>query len=750
MIGIQQPEMLLLSVLLIPMLVIMYRLNERYGKGVMAAHLLVGGVLVLALSSPYLVQETSVDESSSITVIDDRSPSSELMEKPSIEFDDIEVDRIEVASGNQSDIENGLIRNLEPGKNYLVLSDYQTDGHERVTEEFSSINASINFLQTDMDTDHSVRIRGPESTVIGAENSFMVEVHSTEEEIPEPVVHVNGETVNLEDLEEGSWSFDYSFNNEGDYTITSNINENGYYEENQEFNKVVNVRQKPQIATVGSEGSLEENLEEFYRIDNFDSAPEDVEDYLTLILKEEVVINDELREHVIEGNGLIQTGEISSTIDSILPVRESEEHDDSEGAQVVFAIDSSVIAADCPSNVCFNPSEELTEETTNQALAIAYSLIEELPMNNRVGAIAYQHEAYSIDEPRMLSTNRNFLLGEIEKIRPEGNALHHNGLKGAVEQLDTDEDEGNIIMITDANENPYNTHHNTFEKAETVSSETDAQVITVGVGENPNQDFLESVAEKGNGFYLDASQTNKLSFMFEAGGAADETVPLVAVNPSHYITENLDMTATATNFHGVEPRRGADLLVTGTNGNPYLTTWNYGLGRVAQFTAGDTELSELTTYDPDLLSRTVAWTVGDPDRNKDEWFEIESGREGDTIEARSSENIQDFRRQGENLYVKELNPETTGIHEINNRKYAYNYRESIEEIGYNNKMSEAASRTGGKVYTQDQMDEIQDNLIDDSSSQKVEERNDLSSHLIALGLIILLGEIGFRKRSGRK
>lgn len=753
MISFQYPELLGLILVLTLLLFIAYRTGSDHTRNIMLGHFFAGAALVIALSSPYIVENSTIEEQPRVVVLDDQSPSSQLMQKPELDLEGIEADKNIVSTGNSTDLESGFVRNLEPNTQYLVMSDMQAESTEKITQEYSKVNSTLNFLKTEMDQDTSVTVSGPDSTVVGASNQFTVQVHSTTDNTPEPEVTVNGQTVRLKEQDSGVWSFSYSFDSEGDQRVYAGIEHQDENPQNNEFFKSVYVQEKPQLLSIGDEGDLEEELGEFYDIENRNSLPSDLSDYYSVIMKQDTEITPELTEYIIEGNGLVYTGNYDSDINPVLPVRESDQDSDSEGAQIVFAIDSSIIAADCPTKVCFTEADsedvgEVTGETTNQALRIAYSLISDLPYNNRVGAIAYRQEAYQIDRPKMLAENRDYLLQELEKIRPEGNALHHNGLQGAREILE-EGDEGNIILISDANRNEYNTNANTFEQAEDLASNTDAQIITVGVGDNPNEEFLSKVAENGGGFYLDASDSGRLNFMFEAGGAADETVPLINVNPNHFITDGLELRSTATNFNQVKPRRGADLLVTGTNGNPFLTTWNYGLGRVAAFSAGDSDLSEIMSYDPMLASRSVSWTVGDPNRKQDDWIEIDSGRIGEVVEARSSNNIEGFRRQGPDLYVKEIEPNSTGFNQINGRTYSYNYNEELEKIGYNQEIEQFATDTGGNVYTPADQEQIVEDLQEDSQ-REVETRRNLAPYFLMLGMIILLGEIGYRKRSGRK
>ena len=68
------------------------------------------------------------------------------------------------------------------------------------------------------------------------------------------------------------------------------------------------------------------------------------------------------------------------------------------------------------------------------------------------------------------------------------------------------------------------------------------------------------------------------------------TYSLFAYSPDHFITKNVNLTANITGYNDVTPKAGAErLVITSTNGKPVLTTWRFGLGRVAALTTDNGE-----------------------------------------------------------------------------------------------------------------------------------------------------------------
>ncbi|MFB6147758.1 MAG: VWA domain-containing protein, partial [Candidatus Nanohaloarchaea archaeon] len=426
--------------------------------------------------------------------------------------------------------------------------------------------------------------------------------------------------------------------------------------------------------------------------------------------------------YVSKGNGIVYTGNYDPNMD-ILPVKKIPERKQNQGAKIMLAIDI---------------SQGTEGGTAGMIKQIAYNLVEKLPYNNRVGAIAYNRYAYRISSPEPLATNRDYLKRRIASLQPSGPSFHNNGIRGAKRLLNST---GNIILVSDGRMGGLASNMNVRAKAKEAAEDLDVRLITVGVGENRNEEFLQTLAEKGNGFYLDAQESGRLQFRFQAGGASGRTVPLVVVNPNHFITDGLSLSSAATFFDPVKPRRSAKLLVTGTSGRPFLTTWRYGLGRVAAFSGGSPGLTQVTRLDPLLLTRTVSWAVGDPKRKQERWLQVENGRRPGEVELEASYRLPGFQREGRELFTRDVEPEKLGFHSVRNMTYGYSYRKELERLGYSQNMRQIVRATGGEVYTPGEMKEIVSDMKQSSRKQVVTKKT-LSVPLLALALLLFLGEVG--------
>ncbi|MDY6765875.1 MAG: hypothetical protein SVW77_00750, partial [Candidatus Nanohaloarchaea archaeon] len=367
-----------------------------------------------------------------------------------------------------------------------------------------------------------------------------------------------------------------------------------------------------------------------------------------------------------------------------------------------------------------------------------------LPFNNRAGAIAYNRDAYLVSRPQPLSLHRRRLKEKIARLQPGGPSFHNAGLKGAAELLNGT---GNIIWITDGKIGGLGANEQVPAKTRRIARNLDVRLITVAVGGDANTGFLRQVTDTANGMFLDSSDAGRLQFVFAAGGAAGKASRLVVVDPSHFITQREELSAAVTGFDPVTPRTGAELLVTGTGGQPFLTTWRYGLGRVAAFSGGNRELTQLRRDDPSLLLRTVSWAVGEPGRKEERWIDIENGHVGSPVQVRASYPVTGLKRQGDDLYTGELEPDGSGFHTFAGNTYAYNYNPELSRVGYRD-VERLARRTGGEVFQSGETAAIREQATE-FSAKTVPTKTPVTNYLLVAALVVFLGEVGYRKMNGR-
>ena len=725
MILFETPEILLLIPLILFLTWKAYRMTGLKRK-IGFLNIFTVLVLVMAAAGPEMPLTQEEDLRPSVTAIEDNSESSQLIEnwRSGIESSNLEVRTV----NSDSESFEAQVRSITgEGEEYLFVSDLQFDSD--LPEYFSENNISVNLLTPEMREEHAVEITGPDQTVIGAENSFEVEVDSSTEESSEVEVFLNNETIRSG---EPPLELNMSFEEEGVEELSASIDTDDEYSENNQYFKAVKVMEKPEVASVGERSGLEEEFSDFYEIESYDSLPNELDSYQALILKESAD-SEELRDYMVDGGGVMYTG--SDYSNDYLPVRSAEKDDRTDAPMIIFAIDISVGTA-----------ESGASESAKQ---IAYQLVEGLPDNSRVGVVAYNRYAYDVIEPTLLASGREEVQSRISRLQPEGPTFHNYGLRASEDMISRNQGQGNVVMITDGKISTLAERNNVRRESEIEADTLSGRLITIGVGDEfpaeideEQRTFLKDLAERTEGgFYLDGNSAGELGLTFDAGGGSSQMQPLVVSNSNHFITEGYRPNGTVFEVDGARPRTAASQLVSTASGEPVLTTTRYGLGRVAAFTADNRNLEALMERDPALVGRTMSWVSGP----LDEELWVEGDRIGDRFQMISRERIPGFSRESDERYVRELNPESPGFHEAENLTYSANYRPEIEDIGYNEEEFSSFTHEGN-VYTEDNINVLFDRI----GTETVESTDnvDLTPYLVGLALLFYLGFVGLRKRNG--
>lgn len=745
MISFQAPELLIL--LMLPLALTLKILSfNRYRKLIAFFNILIATSLILAAAGPQLTLDRDSAPAPQVTVVQDSSESSSLIQNREFSTDEAELIYRGINSDNQ-DFTAQVKSMTESGENVLFVSDFQTST-EGLTTYFRDNNISSNAFRGDMKKENAVRIEGPSETVIGAKNSYEARVSSTSNK---SMITVGMDNQTLYDGRP-PYEFNRSFDKKGFKKIWVETSVEDEFGANNEYYKTVRVRDKPEIASIGSHGNFEEQLEEFYDIQNFESAPEELEDFDAVLAKESSS-SQRIRNYIIEGGGLIYTGDSYSQ--PYLPVGQSERQSNTDAPLVVLLMDISQNMG-CPESdkaIECDSSEDLDQNQIAMSIRLAYEIVENLPDNSRVSLIPYADKAYSqgIEEPRLLGTNRNQVLEDVSSIAPASKPAYHNrGLIAANTLVSSMEVKGNVVMISNGkipfSFNP-DRQRRLREDSLKEASNFNSKLITVGVDsgfQSPpekGEEFLKELSERSSGgFYLDGKEDN-LNFNFSAGGGSSQLELLRVTDSTHFITQDYRVGVSVPGMDATTAKPTASQLISTVSGKPFLTTWRYGIGKVSAFSGDNQNLDALMQKSPGIVGRTFSWTTRPENRSL--W--IEGKREGDDFKIVSDNERENYTRKASNRYVKDLNPGDNGFYSEKNLTYSKNYRPEIEEVGYNEeKMSELT--VNGRVYTEEDINEFFENVkAEESNSTKT---FDLRPYVLAVTLLMYLGFVGLRKRKG--
>ena len=756
----QNPLMVLLTLLSIPLMVRAYRTEKLEWKIVGVLNIATLLLLSLAAASPAVQTQVDTVSDKELVYLTDSSDSM-LNTSEQVDIEGVSVQRKIIGSGNSSDLESSLIDSVRRNQTYLVKSDFRgIDDPQRIIDVYENHNSSIYFVKPDLPKEASVSLEGPSTTVPGAENSFTATISSTDNSQKQVTVFIDGEEVTSKKVR-GEFTVNREFTDEGYHRIEARVESDDRYSSNNRYYKSVRVVEKPEILVIGESGKLQEKLSEFYDITTETIPPEDLSDYYAVVLKEKLDSSEELEPFLIEGNGLVYTGDKSM---DILPVEPAEDRRSTSNPKIIIGID---ISEGIGQNL---------KKSKNYSTRFLAGLKQEIP-GTQVGVFAYNSSVVSFGQPEPLANNSFYrrILSIRGNVPPNGVAYQIRALRHAKDTLEGSP--GNIVLMTDLeipgdggikgkdlselSRNP-SSGTRLYSRSEYVSTflgEISSlrenvrlhTVITNDVDDAYSDRItLDEVESRGGSFvYRDFGEfEEKIGNRIQGGGGSDESIASI-YDDSHFITRDLEkVSLPVSDLSKVDTRETAQKLLATSRNRPVLSTWRYGLGRVAAYSAGDQDLNGFLNQEPKLVSNSISWAVGDPLRKDNETLEVNSARYPDEVEVSSDRKLDSLIRKAGGTYETEVKPDSLGFHRYRNRHiYTYNYNSELENLGYRDEIIKSlAEQTGGRVLKARDLGSIKSEITP-STSRTVDFRS-FTPHLLVVALILFLSQVGYRKRMG--
>jgi Mg-chelatase subunit ChlD len=713
-------------------------------------------LLVAAATGPYTVATRETPGEPRVTLLVDESDSMavapDVADRLVADIEDagVPVTRATIATGDESPIGDGVAANLRENGTVVVLSDGQvTEGRslQSVADVAADLNATVSTVAADAtERERVTRLFGPSKVSVGVESQFLVRVSGVETGAGQPqvTVTVDGETVESRTLENGTGEFTvtHTFEAVGAHRVTVTTAGGDRFDRNNVFHRSVRAVERPDVLYVSRGNySFRSYLEQLYDVETARRVPEDLSPYYSVVVQD-VAADDvgnvgRLQEYVIDGNGLVVVGgrnsfELggygSSPVASMLPVQLGE--GGVGQANIVLLVDVS----------------KSTAEGMKVQKAIALDVLDQLGDENRVGIVAFNYNAFDIAELQPLSANRAALENQIRRLQSGGATKIATGLQGAEEQLG--DERGTIILISDGGDRP--------EAATAVAKQLGrdgVRVVSVGVGANPNERTLRSVADASGGTYIHATETNRLRLLFGGASRQFRGEGLTVVDSSHFVTSGVTFESNPPRVNDVSMKPGADFLVATSEGTPAVASWRYGLGRVVTITAyGDDGGLDGLLSSPDslVLTKSVNYAIGDPERKAEGATEIPDTRvdEATTVTYRGSDRPTadgiEFQQVSTGVYQTSVTPNETGYHAVLDAEYAANYEREYDAFGRSEALSALVDATGGETFRSSQGARIAA-LAREQSTRVREVRESWTWLLLALGLVTFLGEVVWRR-----
>ena len=747
-----------------------------------------------------------IDESTSMNVLDTDFVSSlqEILEQQ------IPTRTRVIAQGDTSRLGDAILDNLEPGRQIVLITDgYATSGTSLedvalfAQGELDATISAINLEERHRDA--SIFIEGPNTVVAETTNTFTIRVTATHDD-PLPIrVTLNGQTVFDETTADRAISFSQEFS-AGEHRIEARIQEPDHWLRNNVFYKRVTALEKPHILLLSQTDSpLDSVLNELYTVTKRATLPADLSPYYAIVSNDvpasQFTNTQALHDFLIDeegdffGGGLVAIGGFNSfdrgnyrgsAIENFLPVTVGRGEPVRGNDNIVILLHvSSATTGVRMEQVCDGFSCELVEVIDERSVldiikAQAVNLISSernILATNRVGVIAFgadatvqsrdqryeRSDSIRVIEPLdYLYNNRENLQQNIPRLVGGGPSEIGLAFRSAYDMLqDAPQGDNNYILLLTNGAVAPNIQQEALSAVSNLNR-LGVEVFVYGVGRderNINEEFLQEIARRGDGLYegpvFTTSNVNPARISIQWGDPEQkgfgDSFSLIPFSLTHFITRDLELTATLNGFNQVAPRSNARTLVTTDFGQPALTTMNYGTGRVAALTVfTGSGLGELLNEENSLLlTRTINWAIGDPQRKQTFFVDIEDARINQSTRAtiRSEQPLQDdnvdFSRSGD-MYTASFTPTSLGFNQFFGALYATNYNKEFQYLGMNPQLESITRLAGGRMFGPDDVDQIIEH-VNEVSRQIILQDRPVRWPFIALAITIFLTELLIRR-----
>jgi uncharacterized membrane protein len=755
-------------------------------------------VLFLVLASPYVIRENEIlQESTSILIIDDNTDSMQIHgasvatsliksldarnEKTS------QINHINITTSNRTALGDSIYQGLLSSslRNSVVilltdgLSNYGADSldvasfaAETNTRIFSVIPETIKneiyvskitgSKKTPVNSEYSASVV---IGTVGAQSSYNLRIYVDNFPVIDTPVIQNTAIKEL--------SFDYIFNEVGPHNITVQITpeSDDIFVQNNLLSAVVDVIERPRLLLVtDNEASpLRLVLDEVYDLEVGDLNM-NLGRFSAIVLDNQPITSiknlENLREFLNGGGGLMVVGGnnsyglggyYESSFESLLPVKSVDSpRKKGETINVVILID-----------ISGSTGADMAGETKiDVEKAIAVKMVEDLGETAHIGVAVFNSDSFLVQPVRRMG-DTSLLVDKISKLKFGGGTYILVGLIRARDMLEGVPGSKYVILISDG---ITNYPMKAFEEG-TAMAVNDITLHTIGVGFDTDDSFMKGLAMRGNGVYFEPSESERVKILM--GGLEEEDgedgFSMIITDSHHFITENLEISnISVKEFNEVTLKSGAQILASTTSLNPLLSVWRFGLGRVASLTVDDGYDWANRLYgegNSKIISSTVNWIVGDPERQNDAGIDCVDTRvyEETPIIVTSkeveypptmigTENVKLSRLDEDNYYF-DYYPSEVGFVGVSSEGYscsmAINYALEYGDFGVDYELLDTLTQiTGGKVYNADEIalliNEVSDYTVSQSTGVSIEKEN-MQIWFIIVAILLFFVDISIRR-----
>lgn len=723
-------------------------------------------LLLGAIASPYIQRQKVIDGDPYIEFLIDNSTSMALFQDVSQSLStnlekrtttEVKV----IGSDTTSNIGDSVLSSIKPHGSILLLS----DGNANVGADLGDValfaaklNATVNAIRlTPIHDDASVEIIGPAKTLENADNTFTVFINRVGNvKAVNLQVALDGEVVYDKVTLENSVSITRQLT-QGNHRLTAKITLNDYFPTNNVFYKTVRVVPQPKILLFTEKSTpLETLLKQLYVVEPTTSIPIDLSPYYALVVNDVPASKlesstDALNDYIADGNGMVafggensfeNGGYRNSVFETLLPVLVG--NPEKKPGDIALAIVVDVSGSQGAPFGKFANTAEFSKAAT-------LDIMKNLKLDTPVALVAFNTQAYLLDDATPIFTKQN-VEEIVGRLKWGGGTNIAAGLLKAMQVLSSVSGSKNIVLMSDGKTQGEAAAY----EAARYAANAGIKIYTVGVGPTTNEKVMMDLAEITNGIYFRATDESRLKILF---GPVDESeaksgkMDLVVLNKNHFITENYEPNATLYGFNQVSPKGAGRLLATTSTGQPILTVWRLGLGRVGAMSTDDGAKwagAMLAGGNSRIITRTVNWAIGDPERKSEAFVDAKDTRINEpaliTIKSKVPPSAQDvvFYKIDEDTYTGSVLPKQVGFQQVGGAEFAVNYEQEFGDLGINRELESIVSSTGGKMFDANDIKGIVDHAKT-RAKREVNDREYLRWPLVVLAIAIFLLEIFIRR-----
>lgn len=730
-------------------------------------------LLIIAIASPFTLDEKIVEGDPSVTLLVDNSTSFSIFDntivselKSSLEKE-IPTKLRYICQGEDSPIGDSILNNMKGNDNILLISDGNNNKGSSLGDVMmlaSSLNTTISSVSMQpVKSDLIVTIDAPDEVIFGNDAEIYVDVkHVGPLKINYDIKVMLDDQIVIDESASTEKTFEIKEKlNTGYHKIKASITASDYFMQNNVYYKTIHVLPKPKVLFVSQKDTkITKILDAIYDVSKKSYVPGEFDTYSAAVLynMENSWIeenNDALSNYVIDGNGLVVIGGDKSfdygdyedsIFETILPVKVGlAGKKDESGMNVVVVIDVS-------GTTCSAFGKRSGNTKIDVEKSVATQIVGGLRNDDKIGVLTFDFNSHLISPLSLLSEKPdiNYTISTIDCGGYNAGTLVSSGLIKAEQLLRSAKGSKNVVLISDGiTQYP----SDAITRARAMRAQG-IKTYVIGVGFDTNTQFMENLAVAGGGVYFEPTEAQRLNIMFSREHEEEEEgkTGLMVIDSNHFITQNLDLNAKASGFNQVVPKSSARMLVSTHNTNPIVTVWRFGLGRVAAITTDPEKWAGelLGEGNSKLITKTINWAIGDPTRKDEFSVKLKDSRIGDVsdifVSSETEPSLQgfSFSKLDEKLYKTTFIPKTLGFNDFFDASLAVNYKREYEELGLNPEIIDLVSITNGRIFSKDNTTSIVNFIRENSRRTKVDKKN-YSWIFTVAALILFLIEVCIRR-----